>query len=65
MSANYVKITKCSDCKFSIFDLHYTADSFEMEFDQKCTKTKPTRVIEEYISWRPIDKIPDWCPLKV
>ena len=66
MPTNYIKITKCSDCKFSILDRHYTADSFEMEFDQKCTKIKPTRVIEEYISWheKPVDRIPDWCPIK-
>ena len=31
MSANYIKITKCSDCKFSILDRHYTTDSWETE----------------------------------
>lgn len=42
---------------------HYTADSFEMVFDWKCTKNHGAIVAT--LDWNdPKPAIPEWCPLR-
>ncbi len=57
-------ITHCSQCPFLEMKRHYTADSFEHEYNWYCKK-KNDKVIENYVSWNEEKdvKIPKWCPL--
>ncbi len=59
-----LKIHHCKDCPFVDKQRHYTADSFEMEFNWHCKKQN-NKVIAHYVSWneeRDV-KSPQWCPL--
>ena len=58
-----VEIEDCSACPCMKAERHYTADSFEMVFDWKCTKNHGAIVAT--LDWNdPKPAIPAWCPLR-
>ena len=58
-----VEIDDCSACPCMKAERHYTADSFEMVFDWKCTKSHGAIVVT--LDWNdPKPAIPAWCPLR-
>jgi len=58
-----IKIDKCSECPNFQSKRVYTADSFEMVFEWKCTPVN--RVISQYVETFDKVPIPDWCPIKI
>ena len=61
-----LKITHCEQCPFLDVQRHYTADSFDMEYDWFCKK-KNNKEIAGSVGWSASEsrmvKIPKWCPL--
>ena len=58
-----LKITSCANCPHMKSERHYTADSFEMEFDWKCALANMLHIT--YHEWNDKDvPIPKWCPLR-
>ena len=59
-----LQISSCKQCPFMRADRHYTADSFEMCFDWKCTKS--AGAIIACLDWNDKEPpVPAWCPLPV
>lgn len=57
-----VEVEDCSACPCMKAERRYTADSFEMVFDWKCTKNHGAIVAT--LDWNdPKPPIPGWCPL--
>ena len=69
-------ITHCSQCPYCEMTRQYTEDSFEEEYNLRCTKTG--RLLYKYLDWYEIrtmftpakpeydsarDVVPDNCPL--
>lgn len=57
-----LEITSCDKCPNSKSDRHYTADSFEFEFDWKCSLMEG-KIISEYADMGDSVTIPNWCPI--
>ena len=56
------EIKGCMDCPYVHSERHYTADSFEFEFEWKCVKADRSLGIHD---WHSSPKtIPTWCPLR-
>lgn len=64
MSVN-LKLDFCGQCPYSKSQRHWTADSFETEFDYYCNKLDEPKHIGIF-DWREESKIeiPKWCPLR-
>lgn len=58
-----IEIKDCSGCPFMESKRVYTADSFEIPFEWKCTKAN--KVIAGFVEHNDKIKIPDWCPCKI
>ena len=57
-----LEITSCDKCPNSKSDRHYTADSFEFEFDWKCSLMEG-KIISQYVDMGDSVTIPNWCPI--
>ena len=61
-----LEINHCEQCQFLDKKRHYTADSFEHEYDWHCTKKKDKKIasyVGIFDSETSKVRIPDWCPL--
>jgi len=64
MALIQLEIRDCTECPFFDTKRHYTEDSFEMEFEQSCTKFK-NRTIAYVGACEKQPSIPCWCPIIV